>query len=112
MAAKRAAKAKTKAPETKSFISADRAAKYHVSDTRTASGKRKSVDCNDTVAKSLRGKSVADLKKIAKENGLSDRFDATWSKLNEGLCRMALGNALRHLKSGGARKAPAKKRGA
>jgi hypothetical protein len=92
------AKAKPKA-ESKSVVSSDYAKNYHKSNVKTASGVRFAVDCNDAVAKSLRGLSMDELKKVAKENGLIDRFNAKWANLNSGLCRMALGNALRHLKT-------------
>ena len=93
--AKTATKKAPKKGETKSVISADKAAKYKVSDVKTASGKRKSVDNDDKIAKALRGKSVDDLRKIANKTGLGDRFKANWSKLNPGMLRMSMGNALR-----------------
>lgn len=71
--------------------------RYEVTKTKTAGGKRFAVDVGDTVAKKLRGLSIADMGKVARENGLGDRFRDKWSKLNPGLCRMALGNSLRGL---------------
>jgi hypothetical protein len=67
--------------------------KYKVHDSKTASG-RAAVDCDDDVARRLRGKSLDDLKTIAEKNGLAERFKG-WMKLNPGQCRMAVGNALR-----------------
>lgn len=87
-------KAKKKA-DTASVISKEKAATYKVSDVKTASGKRKSVDNDDKVAKALRGKSVDDLAKIASKNKLGDRFKTWRGNLNEGMVRMAIGNALR-----------------
>lgn len=82
--------------ETKSVISAERASSYHVSDVKTASGRRKSVDNNDKIAKELRGADIDTLAKVAKRHKVSDRFDA-WQKkgLNPGMIRMNLGNVLR-----------------
>lgn len=97
---------------TGSVISADRVADYHVSDTKTASG-RKSVDTNDALAQKLRGKSVEELEDLARKAGIGDRLK-DWKNLNPGMFRMTVGNALRAIerqKNGGgkAKKAKAKK---
>lgn len=107
------AKAKKKAA-TGSIISADAAAQYKVSDVKTASG-RKSVDCDDAVARKLRGKTFPELKPIAEAAGLLPRWNGTgefkdakpWKDLNYGQARMALGNALRAIER--AKKTPKKK---
>lgn len=71
--------------------------RYKKSNVKTAGGKRNAVDVDDKVAKALRGLDIAGMGKVARENGLGDRFREKWSKLNAGLCRMALGNAMRGL---------------
>lgn len=86
--------AKKPANETKSVISRERASTYKVSDVKTASGKRKSVDNDDETARMLRGKSREDLVALAKRHGLEDRLKK-WKDLNEGMFRMTFGNALR-----------------
>lgn len=104
-----------KAKATGSIISADAAAQYKVSDTRTASG-RKSVDCDDATARELRGKTFAELKGVAEKYGLLARWNGTgdykdktpWKNLNAGQARMALGNAMRAI--GRAKKAPKTKK--
>ncbi len=86
-----------KKKETKSLIAADVRAGYHVSDTKTAGG-RKSVDNNDAVAKAMRGLDTDALRKFAKDEGgkeLVERFDGWAKKLNAGQVRMTLGNAVR-----------------
>lgn len=109
------AKAKAKAA-TGSMIAREAVEGYKVSDVKTASG-RKSVDCDDAVARKMRGKSsMADLKKIADESGLLPRWNGTgdfkdktpWKDLNPGQARMALGNAMRGLER--AKKAPKTKK--
>lgn len=93
-AAKKAA-SKGASNESKSVIPRDRAKSYTVSDVKTASGKRKSIDTNDEVAVMLRGKSVEELQTIAARYGLEDRFKEKWAHLNPGMIRMSFGNALR-----------------
>lgn len=91
---------------TGSIIDADKAKNYKVSaKVKTASG-RKAVDCDDAVAKQLRGKNDEELAKIAREAGVIDRWKG-WDKLNPGQRRMALGNVLRGLKRNKSK--PAKK---
>lgn len=121
MAAK---KSKSKAASG-SLIPADRRAEYHVSDTKTAGG-RKSIDSNDAVAKEMRGLDMDGLRKFARAEGgnaLVERFDGWVAKnLNPGQCRMNLGNVIRAMRRNGgvmggkpkskktaAKKAPAKK---
>lgn len=71
---------------------------YKVSKIKTAGGKRYAMDVDDAVAKELRGKDMAELRKVAREHGVLKEFDERWSKLNVGLCRMAMGNRLRGLR--------------
>ena len=95
--------AKTNAA-TGSMIDKDRRAGYKVTKTvKTPSG-RPSIDTDDGVAKELRGKTVDELRKIAKEKGgadLVERFDAWVANLNAGQVRMNLGNVLRGIKRNG-----------
>lgn len=110
MATRKKAARKAKTPETKSLISADRAAQYKVSDVRTSSG-RKTIDNDDKVARLLRGKTPTELRKIATESGLGSRYKGWADHLNPGQVRMALGNALRaaeRAKKGGKMKTRAK----
>lgn len=77
-----------------SIIDKTKVSGYHVSkDVKTAGG-RKAVDCNDKVAKALRGKTLDEVKTVARKNGLKDRLPK-WEHLNPGQQRMAIGNALR-----------------
>lgn len=76
------------------MIDPKKAAKYKVSDTKTASG-RKSIDCDDAVARKLRGKTPDEIKDIAGKAGLGDRYKEWVKNLNVGQARMAVGNALR-----------------
>lgn len=94
---------------TGSVISADRVADYHVSDTKTASG-RKSVDTNDALAQKLRGKTVEELEELARKAGIGERLK-DWKNLNPGMFRMTVGNALRAIerqKAGGGKAKPKK----
>lgn len=72
--------------------------RYVKSDTKTASGKRKSLDKGDKLAEALRGKSVDELSHIARTHGLSTTH---WKHLNPGRFRMQVGRALRILIKGG-----------
>lgn len=95
---------------TGSVISADRVKDYHVSDTKTASG-RKSVDTNDALAVKLRGKTVEELEDIARKAGLGEKLK-DWKNLNPGMYRMTIGNSLRAIeraKNGGGKPKKAKK---
>lgn len=69
----------------------------YVKDTsvRTASGSP-SIHCGDDLAESLKGLGLNDLGKVAKENGIKDRFDG-WADAgrNPGMIRMNLANVLR-----------------
>ncbi len=85
---------KAKKNETASIIDPKYADRYKVSDTKTPSGRR-AVDKDDKVARALRGKDQDELGKIAKKQGLGERWDKDWGKLNPGQRRMALGNAMR-----------------
>lgn len=71
---------------------------YITSNVKTASGKRKSVDTGDCLAKLLRGKSVEDLLKVAKDNGVQAE---RWLHLNPGRFRMQVGRALRMILNAG-----------
>ncbi len=89
-----------KKKETASIIPADVRKEYHVSDTKTAGG-RKSVDTNDGVAKELRGLDIDGLRKFAKAEGgaeLAERFDKWVKNHNLGMARMNLGNVVRALR--------------
>lgn len=66
--------------------------RYVTSETKTAGGKRRSVDKGDRLAQLLRGKSVEDLLKVARENGIQAE---RWVHLNPGRFRMQVGRALR-----------------
>jgi len=94
--AKRKAKAPAVTTKTNgaSIIDRERVAKYRTDDKiKTASGRR-AVDCDDEVARALRGKDPEALEKIAKREKLDERWNG-WAKLNPGQRRMALGNAMR-----------------
>lgn len=102
---------KKKKESTSSIISNDRRAEYHVSDTKTAGG-RKSVDSNDGLAKELRGLDAEGLRKFARKEGgndLVERFDGWVKRLNPGQCRMNLGNVVRALRRNAGKPAKAAK---
>lgn len=70
--------------------------KYKVDKTvRTASGAY-SVSKGDDVAKALNGLTVEQLRDVAKDAGIVEKFDG-WKHLNPGMQRMNLGNVLRGL---------------
>jgi hypothetical protein len=82
--------------KSEAMIDPSKVSNYKVSDVKTASG-RKSIDCDDAVARQLRGKSPDEIKAIAVKSGLGDRY-RDWAKtLNVGQVRMAVGNALRKI---------------
>lgn len=74
-------------------------AKYGYSSARVAdpkTGKVRNVVSNgDAVARALSLTSFDDLPKIAKSNGVSDKFDKFKNTVNAGMVRMNLGNVLR-----------------
>jgi len=77
-------------------IDAETRAKYLKTPAiKTASG-RPSLDCGDVVATKLRGKTDAELTRIAEINGLIDRWNG-WGHLSLGQRRMSLGNTLRFM---------------
>ena len=78
--------------KTGAVIKYEKIQTYKVNDVRTGSGKRRAVDNNDVVSNALRGKTDKEWATIAKENGIEIK-----SKLQAGLRRLALGNALRRL---------------
>lgn len=100
--AKRAHKANThKKPrktgngETKSIIPASFRSQY-VRDPKikTESGAA-TIHNGDPLAKAMAGLTQADFTKIARENGVLDRFQGWQESLNPGQCRLNLGNVLR-----------------
>lgn len=82
--------------KTEAMIDPSKVAKYKVSDVKTASG-RKSIDCDDGVARQLRGKTPDEVKAIAVKSGLGERYKGWIKTLNVGQVRMAVGNALRKI---------------
>lgn len=82
-----------KKKSVEAMIDPQKVSNYKRSDVKTASG-RKSIDCDDTVARKLRGKNQKELAAVARDEGLGDRWKS-WSHLNDGQRRMALGNAMR-----------------
>jgi len=96
-AEKKAAKKKAakKASEAKAgdVIARDKY-KYEATEIKTADGKKKKVvDNGDRVSAALRGLSADEVVKVAKANGIE--IKDSWANLNEGMRRMAAGNALR-----------------
>lgn len=97
-----------------SIIPAKVRSEYHVSDVKTAGG-RKSIDSNDAVAKELRGLDEDGLRKFAKKEGgdeLVQRFNGWLKNNNFGMARMNLGNVVRGIRRNAgkpAKKAAAKK---
>lgn len=81
-----------------SIIDKERAAQYTRTTVEDADGKkRRVVDNNDAVAQRLRGKDYDELARIARDEGLGDRWDE-WEAnpaMNRGQVSMALRNALR-----------------
>lgn len=85
---------KKKAVKDKAVIGYDTIKNYKVHDSKTGSGKRRAVDNNDKVASAMRGLTEKEWARVAKENKVTVR---NFTKLNPGLRRLALGNALRRL---------------
>lgn len=82
------------AKKEKAVIEYDVIKKYKVHDAKTGSGKRRAVDNNDKIAAALRGLTEKEWSKVAKANKVKVKNSA---KLNPGLRRLALGNALRRV---------------
>ena len=83
-------------------ITKDQRASYQQTDFRTA-GKGKVVNSGDAVANALAPLAVegdAAIKKVADDNGLSDKFKS-YARLNPGQRRMNIGNLLRGIVSKG-----------
>lgn len=76
-----------------SVIPPERIKTYKRSDVKTQSGQR-CLDNDDDVARRLRGMSRSDLESHAVKTVGADRVKK-WSKLNDGMLRMNLGNMLR-----------------
>lgn len=70
------------------------ATRYIKTDTKTASGKRKSFDCGDAIAVAFRGKPQEFLIEVCKENFIDAK---PWKNLNPGRFRMQVGRALRNV---------------
>lgn len=92
--AKANGKANGKAHKSKAVIDYDTIQKYKVHETKTGSGKRRAVDNNDKVAAALRGLNEKEWKRVAFANKVKVK---NFEKLNAGLKRLALGNALRRV---------------
>lgn len=65
---------------------------YNANGARTSSGRR-AVDCNDVIAKALRGKSADEVVQLVPLNGAE--INPAWATLNPGLKRMSASNVLR-----------------
>lgn len=82
------------AKKDKAVIEYDTIKKYKVHEQKTGSGKRRAVDNNDKVAGALRGLNEKQWAKVLRENKVTVK---NFIKLNPGLRRLALGNALRRV---------------
>lgn len=80
--------------KSKAVIGYDTIQKYKIHDVKTGSGKRRAVDNNDKVATALRSLNEREWKRIAAANKVRVK---NFDKLNAGLKRLALGNALRRV---------------
>lgn len=80
-----------------SIISRDKAKEYTTQRVSIGENKtRRVIDNDDEVARLLRDKHTdEELRAVAAEYGLTERWDEKWANLNRGGIRMALGNALR-----------------
>lgn len=87
-------KVKRASKKDKAVIDYDTIKGYKVHDSKTGSGKRRAVDNNDKVASAMRGLTEKEWVRVAKENKVTVR---NFDKLNPGLRRLALGNALRRI---------------
>ena len=91
-----ATKAKTKSKEKDKASALIDQARYRCFKVKNESNRQRvSAGCGDAIHKVLIGCTLSDLVKIAKDNGLTDKFKREYP--NAGMARMALGNMLRPL---------------
>ncbi len=91
--AKKATKKAAKAADSGDVINRDKY-KYDGYELKTKDGKKKrGRDNGDRIAEATRGLSADDVIKAVKANG--GEANPKWDSLNEGMKRMAAGNALR-----------------